>query len=96
MKQGDCFANANVASRLYPGSTVVHGTVICLTKSGSKKRGPHAWIEQNNVVIDPTLGIVEDKKDYYTLTKAKPEVEYSEEQSTVAMIRHGHHGPWHK
>jgi len=89
--KGDCFANANKCVQAYPDATVVHGTV----RFASGKRGPHAWLETNGDVIDPTAGARLDRQSYYEAVEAKPEARYSQVEALLLMLREKHHGPWH-
>lgn len=93
MPQGDCFANVTSYARdNAPNAEIIHGTVMM----ASGQRSDHAWIEQGNKVIDPTAGIIVDKKTYYRDTKAEPEARYSVVKAQVNMLKCMHHGPWHK
>ena len=63
-----CFSNAKKWAWDHDnGDTyIMHGKV----KNKTGNMIDHAWVEQENMVIDPTLGIKIDKNTYYWKTEA--------------------------
>jgi hypothetical protein len=93
-QKGECFANArNWAWDNDDGNTfVIHGKVT----NTENKTFDHAWVENNDTVIDPTQGIKIDKKEYYKLVNAKPEAKYTPQQVLINTVKSNNCGPWTK
>lgn len=96
--QGKCFWNA-IRWCMFnpdPANLVIHGQVELSEGPRAGQRGEHAWVEQGNVVIDPTYGFKGSKGLYYRLTKAVPEASYTGKQALQHSVKFGNQGPWHE
>jgi hypothetical protein len=97
MQAGDCYRNVFLYVKdndlFDPGVKVVHGTVLSIA-TGARKRIRHAWIEYDGDVIDPTQGVTIDRRKFYKLVRAKPDVKYTPQEMVRMAVRTGHWGPW--
>ena len=91
-RRGDCFANVIrwITHNDSEDAIVVHGKVT----NGKNERLDHAWIEQGNEVIDPTVDVYVDKIEFYAITKAEADAKYTSTQTLINAARTKHGGPW--
>ena len=87
--EGECFSNARQYAADNDG-LVVHGTAV--NKEGRVL--DHAWVEDGNMVADPTIGIITDIETYNERFDAKPDRKYTAKQALMNMIKAGTPGPW--
>lgn len=93
---GHCFRNcfywmeANGAD-LDKGMLMVHGTAFFPKPN---RRGAHAWVEVDDLVIDPTAGIMIRKEDYYRVGQIKVRAKFTMTQCRENAVRTRHWGPW--
>ena len=94
-RRGDCFYNVIKWAMNNPEAEfamIVHGKVT----NHNNERLDHAWIEQDNEVIDPTVGAQLDKIRFYSITKAEADAKYTTQQTLINAARNKHGGPWTK
>lgn len=91
-KDGDCFQNVQdyVLDNDSPTLIVVHGKVT----NKENKVLAHAWIEDGDIVLDPTTGIKTTKEKYYRALKAVPENKYNPMDAIKIRFKTGNYGPW--
>lgn len=85
----DCFRNAAIYA-MQNGGDVVHGTV---TNKGGKTF-LHAWVEEGDLVTDPTSDAQIEKSRYYQLLNVTNPKVYNTEKAAILGARNGHWGPW--
>lgn len=92
--QGHCFKNVvdYVLKHSLPNVKIIHGEVN--DKNG--KRISHAWIINNDKVIDPTIGVIIPKIDYYKKLKAKEKNSYTDMQAIRMAMMTKNYGEWNK
>lgn len=88
---GKCFdTSGRFALNNYEEGNVVHGSI---TLHGVKIA--HAWVElPGDVVFDGTQTQFFDKNDYYKVTGAVKQHEYTFDEARTKMLSQGHFGPW--
>lgn len=92
-EEGNCFKNVITwITRNDTDVIVVHGKVNDM----NGRIIDHAWLENGDRVIDPTVGVNVDKTKYYSITKAVAESKYTSEQALINALRVGNGGPWTK
>ena len=101
-RNGDCFMAAgkyisDFAFQSQEKTFLVHGIV---TGQGEIRgiRFLHAWVENNNMVIDKSNGkdLHIPKDLYYALGNINPGeiVKYTYSEAIEKMLNNGHYGPW--
>jgi hypothetical protein len=97
-KKGDCYRQAyhrlmELHGEAEPGIELCHGWI-----TNPNGTFGHAWVELQGGqwVIETTAGGAAFEADYYHATlKVSGVIRYSPLAARVAMIGHGHFGPWH-
>jgi len=91
-KPGEAYANAYYTAKYMLNSKVVHGRVFSI-KLG--RRIAHAWVEDGNVVHDPTVKVEIPKSKYYGGNiRAKADHVYMRDEVAVLMAQTGNWGPY--
>ncbi len=72
---------------------LVHGTVLSKPDS---KRVDHAWVETEGKVIDKTIKYLGPINEFYALTQAIKEEEYTVDEVFNLMMISQTYGPWTK
>lgn len=96
---GDCYRSAFKKLRALAGQKeesgfyLVHGVAIGRGRLNGGKLFGHAWIENEEIVIDARFGAFE-KARYYALGRIKFVERYTMKQAAARMLRTGHYGPW--
>lgn len=87
----ECYKNVNnyMTKHDLPHAKIIHGTV-----TSENKRIGHAWILNGNKVIDPTLGKIIPKNDYYRILNAKEDKIYTDIEAMRMSLFTRNHGPW--
>jgi hypothetical protein len=91
---GECYSYAY--ERVREGGVLVHATVA---DPWSKKRYPHAWVEDGGLVYDwqTSQGLGKGPRpvaEFYKLYDPKKIKRYDATEAMVAIVKHKHYGPW--
>jgi len=87
---GECYRNAVKAAQANTdiGAKVIQGEVFMFRED---KRLPHSWVEIGDKVYDPTIDLIQDKKDFYeSIVEPTVTNELTAEEASILMMHKGY------
>ena len=85
--------SAGVKGKIETDVLVVHGMI---TNPLSKKTFAHGWVERDGKVIDPTIQVEMNVRNYYRKFSVDVLAKYTTDQAMVHSITTRNYGPWTK